>query len=42
MKAEDEYEPIYFKPELRLNGEIIKNGTSYKDEDGNLLSTYKI
>jgi hypothetical protein len=41
-KAKEEYTPIYFKPELRLNGELIKNGTSYKDEDGNILSSYKI
>ena len=27
---------------MRLDGELIKNGTSYKDEDGNILSSYKI
>ena len=40
--TKEEYTPIYFKPELRLDGELIKNGTSYKDEDGNILSSYKI
>ena len=38
----NKYIPIYYKVELRLDGEKIVNGTSYRDENGNILGTYDI
>lgn len=38
----NKYIPIYYKVELRLDGEKIVNGTSYRDENGNILGTYNI
>lgn len=41
-KVGDTYNPIYFKAELRLDGEIITADTKYKDEDGNILGSYDL
>ena len=41
-KIGDNYNPIYFKAELRLDGEIITADTKYKDEEGNVLGSYNL
>lgn len=41
-KIGDNYSPIYFKAELRLDGEIITADTKYKDEEGNVLGSYNL
>ena len=41
-KIGDNYSPIYFKAELRLDGEIITSDTKYKDEEGNILGSYNL
>ena len=41
-KIGDNYSPIYFKAELRLDGEIITSDTKYKDEEGNVLGSYNL
>lgn len=41
-KIGDTYNPIYFKAELRLDGEIITTDTKYEDEEGNVLGSYNL
>lgn len=41
-KIGDTYNPIYFKAELRLDGEIITADTKYEDEEGNVLGSYNL
>lgn len=41
-KIGDIYNPIYFKAELRLDGEIITADTKYEDEEGNVLGSYNL
>lgn len=41
-KQNNNYSPIYFKPEIRYNGNKIIDGAVYRDENNKIIDTYKI